>query len=113
MLLNVGCIRHLVQPLLNLLLRGCLCCHQVAKLKAAFQKCIREAEALKLELGRAEETLRAATGVSSCLSPPCWGLELWRSSVMRLPARFSGCNAHTCVACNTTPLARCMWIGPT
>lgn len=33
------------------------------KLKAAFQQCIREAEALKLELGRAEVTLRAATGV--------------------------------------------------
>lgn len=38
------------------------CCTQVSKLKAAFQQCIREAEALKLELARAEETLRAATG---------------------------------------------------
>jgi hypothetical protein len=37
-------------------------CSQVVKLKAAFQQHIREAEALKLELGRAEETLRAATG---------------------------------------------------
>jgi hypothetical protein len=37
-------------------------CLQVVKLKAAFQQHIREAEALKLELGRAEETLRAAAG---------------------------------------------------
>jgi hypothetical protein len=36
---------------------------QVVHLKDAFQQRIREAEALKLELGRAEETLRAATGV--------------------------------------------------
>ena len=47
--------------------RDCLgrvsCCFpQVVQLKAAFQQHIREAEALKLELGRAEETLHAATG---------------------------------------------------
>lgn len=36
-------------------------------LKVAFQQHIREAEALKLELGRAEETLRAASGVAA----PC------------------------------------------
>lgn len=37
-------------------------------LKAAFQQHIREAEALKLELGRAEETLRAASGVAASWS---------------------------------------------
>jgi hypothetical protein len=37
-------------------------CLQVVKLKAAFQQHIREAEALKLKLGKAEETLRAAAG---------------------------------------------------
>lgn len=40
---------------------GAVCC-QVVRLKTDFQARIREAEALKLELGRAEATLAAASG---------------------------------------------------
>lgn len=44
---------------------------QVSSLKAEFQLRIREAEALKLELGRAQDTLSAATGVGGCACTRC------------------------------------------
>lgn len=62
---------------------GFVCCRQVAKLKGAFQKCIREAEALKLELGRAEQTLHAATGVSKTLSAAWQCMSPQRSARVR------------------------------
>lgn len=40
---------------------------QVVRLKTDFQMRIREAEALKLELAKAEGTLRAATGAATHL----------------------------------------------
>jgi regulator of replication initiation timing len=44
---------------------------QVAHLKSDFQLRIREAEALKLELGRAEATLSAASGATSTTLMAC------------------------------------------
>ena len=76
--------------------------YQVSDLKASFQLSVREAEALRLQLAKAEETLAAATGARG-------GRAHFGVSSRKQRLGYAACQPHTlhlCANCRPIPNPR-------
>jgi hypothetical protein len=93
---QLNCAQGTIKQQIRLTRPVCTCCLQVVSLKAEFQARIREAEALKLQLARAEGTVNAASG-TACVCDCMERVALHASTVIGL--RLAWCK-NKCMACS-------------